>query len=397
MNKSIMWYQPAQLNGEDIMLADSEILQPGTAYQEAFDEMYRLSDFMADKKRPWHGKNRKLKLHYVKGNLNQVDEKGRMLSFDFISRQDCWEDELKKSIKAIGIEMDDGTTNCLKKKESRTLWKTIVAIILVAAGIVYAISLIKKTHKYKMIKQNQQSQVLLFADEDFIGGLNRPTTYYPEVKKQVELGNLIVADLLSAKNYTLDVPPIGDGSDLYLLNKYNGSYLKATNGDLLNKLIDDQSFAVKEALIYLGAKHIVIKESTSDVEKKEIDANANGGKNSLEIKANAHITWNLSVDIKTKIEFKDDQNRASDHQFARDWCHKHGLKGDTKIEMWLDRLEKKGSLSGTESYTVTYLSEVENAINVSLAINAKIFSSKLDFNSLHSHKYKKEKTLTVIF
>lgn len=144
MNKSIMWYQPAQLNGEDIMLADSEILQPGTAYQEAFDEMYRLSDFMADKKRPWHGKNRKLKLHYVKGNLNQVDEKGRMLSFDFISRQDCWEDELKKSIKAIGIEMDDGTTNCLKKKESRTLWKTIVAIILVAAGIVYAISLIKK-------------------------------------------------------------------------------------------------------------------------------------------------------------------------------------------------------------------------------------------------------------
>lgn len=76
-----------------------------------------------------------------------------------------------------------------------------------------------------MIKQNQQPQVLLFADEDFIGGLNRPTTYYPEVKKQVELGNLIVADLSSASSYTLDVSPIGDGSDLYLLNKYNGRYL----------------------------------------------------------------------------------------------------------------------------------------------------------------------------
>lgn len=248
-----------------------------------------------------------------------------------------------------------------------------------------------------MIKRKQQPQVLLFADEDFIGGLNRPTTYYPEVKKQVELGNLIVADLLSAKRYTLDVPPIGDGSDLYLFNKYNGSYLKATNGDLLNKLIDDQSIAIKEALIYLGAKHIVIKESTTDITKTDLDLNGETDAKALEIKANAHITWNLSVDIKTKIEYKDEQNKAVDYQTANDYCSKHGLKGDTKIKMWLDRLEKKGSLSGTESYTVTYLSEVENAINVSLAINAKIFSSKLDFNSLHSHKYKKEKTLTVIF
>lgn len=248
-----------------------------------------------------------------------------------------------------------------------------------------------------MIKQNQQPQVLLFADEDFIGGLNRPTTYYPEVKKQVELGNLIVADLSSASSYTLDVSPIGDGSDLYLLNKYNGRYLKATNGDLLNTLIDDQSIALKEALVRLGAKHIVIEESTSEVEKNEKDATAEGGKKFLEIIANAHITWNLSVDIKTKIEYKNDQNRAVDYQKVEEFYSKHGLIGDTKLEMWLDRLKEKGSLSGTESYTVTYLSEVENAINVSLAINAKIFSSKLDFNSLHSHKYKKEKTLTVIF
>lgn len=249
-----------------------------------------------------------------------------------------------------------------------------------------------------MDKMNEQHpQVLLFANEDFIYGLNRH--YYPDVEKQVGLGNLRVESLSNSSKYNLDHNPIGDGSDMYIYNKYKycGIYLKSTSSDLLKTLIVDQSIAVQEAFIRMGAKHITICEETTDEDKTSIDVNSDTGYKSVGVRANAHILWDKSVDIKSKIEFQDNDNHPSTIDEVERFLNDYGLIGDAKLEMLFGRLKERRTLSGKEKYEVSYLSEVDNTINVALAINAVIFSEKLDFSHEHNHKYSIKKVIEVAF
>ena len=131
MKNSIMWYQPAKLDADDVGLVNGENLNPGTEQQNSFNELYDLSISISDKKRPWHGEINDY--HFVKGSLDKIDEKGRILSFDFVARQSCWEEELSKSIKAIGIELSQETRECLKKKNGTNIeiyWILVAAIII---------------------------------------------------------------------------------------------------------------------------------------------------------------------------------------------------------------------------------------------------------------------------
>lgn len=246
-------------------------------------------------------------------------------------------------------------------------------------------------------KNKQHPQVLLFADEDFIYGLNRPQTYYPDVKNQIDLGNLIVDNLLNSSKYKLDSNPIGDGSDLYIYNRYCGRYLKSTNSDLLITLIGDQNYAVKEALVCLGAKHIVIREESQNVNDRSVTVENNTGSKAVKVDASAHVSWNLSVDIKSQIEYINAENHPLSHDKIENFLCEHGLIGDTKLEMLLARLKERGSLSGTEKYEVSYLSEVKNAVDVSLAIKARIFNEKLDFDYQKTQKCSIKKMLEVTF
>lgn len=147
----------------------------------------------------------------------------------------------------------------------------------------------------------------------------------------------------------------------------------------------------------MGAKHITICEETTDEDKTSIDVNSDTGYKSVGVRANAHILWDKSVDIKSKIEFQDNDNHPSTIDEVERFLNDHGLIGDAKLEMLFGRLKERRTLSGKEKYEVSYLSEVDNTINVALAINAVIFSEKLDFSHEHNHKYSIKKVIEVAF
>lgn len=231
-------------------------------------------------------------------------------------------------------------------------------------------------------------KVLLFAEDEYVYGVE--LGYYPEIKKQTDLNNLKVEYMKNRSKYILDTDPIGDGSDLYFLNKYSGIYRKSIDSDLLNKFIDDQSHAVKESLIKLGAKHIVIIEEQNNAEKSNTRFSAGGGGVKVGGEVGVGWSWNKEVDIKTRIEYSNDLNTARTPKDVETFINEHGLGGDTKLRGLWDRLNETGDLTGTtEKYEVSYLSDVGNAIDIAVAINAVAFNAKLNFA--------REKQCTTIF
>lgn len=128
MNKSIMWYQPANLHDPDVILIDGEIAEDGEARQKCFDEYSEFAKAVVDKSRPWCG--RIGDCFYIKGSLNQVDQKGRLLSFDFVSKYDCWKDQYKQCINTIGIVPTRETDASLKTHDTKRMVLYAFAIIV---------------------------------------------------------------------------------------------------------------------------------------------------------------------------------------------------------------------------------------------------------------------------
>lgn len=126
MNKSIMWFQPAKLNDSDIILVDGNEVQT-TDFEErnsAFTELSNLFSVVLKKDRPWSGSHKfeGVKYHFVKGTLCERDEKGRVLSFDFVAKADCWKEELEKCIDTIGINMSKETQKSIAPFLKKVLW-----------------------------------------------------------------------------------------------------------------------------------------------------------------------------------------------------------------------------------------------------------------------------------
>ena len=75
----------------------------------------------------------------------------------------------------------------------------------------------------------------------------------------------------------------------------------------------------------------------------------------------------------------------------------HGLGNDASLIMLLNRLEEDGELHGTETYDVTFLSEMQNALNVAANMNYKLFNDNLDFSKKHNHIKTISRTIKINF
>lgn len=248
-----------------------------------------------------------------------------------------------------------------------------------------------------MNNNEQKPKVLLFAEDEYVDGVE--FGYYPEVNKQSDLCNLKVEYMKNRSEYKLDSDPIGDGSDLYFLNIYSGIYRKSTDSDLLNnKFIDDQSHAVKESLIKLGAKHIVMIEEQNSSNKNDTRFSTEGKNKGVGGGLDASRSWNKTIDIKSRIEYHNDGNQARDSKDVETFIREHGLGGDTTLSFLLDRLKETGDLSGTtEKYEVSYLSDVINAFDIALKVNAVVFNAKLNLENRKQNTTAIKKVLEVTF
>lgn len=238
-------------------------------------------------------------------------------------------------------------------------------------------------------------ELLIVTNEELTYGMENG--YCPDFSQNIKNGNLSVLSLDEARNENLSKRPLGNGMDFYVYNPYNNQYVCMWDSDILNKFVSDKSYAIKEALVRMGAKDIILKEDMSDSDNTHYNIQ---NKASLQL-ANADVSIDYesssSVNLKSCIESHDINRKPKEYQKVKDFMIKHGLRGDTKLNLLLERLKEDGQLSGTEKYEVTYLSEIKSALNIAANINYQLFNDTLDFSKTHNHVHTISKTLEINF
>lgn len=131
---NILWYQPEILSEPDVVILNGIRLNEGCERNTAFEKLNRVADKAIGKKRPWKGY---LKGYYfVKGNLNKKDERGRSLSFMFISDDKKGKEQLYKMLGSLEIELSPETEKLVqmydfKWNNYKTIFWTITLLLLI--------------------------------------------------------------------------------------------------------------------------------------------------------------------------------------------------------------------------------------------------------------------------
>ena len=238
------------------------------------------------------------------------------------------------------------------------------------------------------------SDLLIITDKDSVNQIKYD--YYPDITSSINNGNLMVLgydEWYDNIQIQLKSKPLCDGNDVYIRNPYSNCYIQVSDIEILDLFCEDKSLVVKEALVWMGAKHIIVEDEISDKDtiKGGFKVDASGGS------LNTSFSRITSVDIKNTIESEDFERKAKSFEEVKSFIQSHGLSGDTKLALLCDRLKTDGKLSGKERYTLTYLNEVDFALKVLASINYKVFSSSLDFSLEHNHIHSISKSLLIEF
>ena len=243
----------------------------------------------------------------------------------------------------------------------------------------------------------QLADVLIFADEDKVYGIKK--AYYPDIKRAVDSGCLLVLpyDGWHDAGLRLKSKPRCNGEDVYIRNPYSNCFIPVSDAEILDSFISDKSLVIKEALVWMGAKDIVLDESVKNVGSQKgalkADATVGVGKGSL----NVNMERLELVNIRSLIESHDSDRKPKSIEKVEEFLQEHGLANETKLTLLADRLREEGKLSGQEKYTVTYLNEVQFALGVLAGIDYKVFSGNLDFSRENVHLHSIDKVLTITF
>lgn len=169
------------------------------------------------------------------------------------------------------------------------------------------------------------------------------------------------------------------------------------DSDLLNTFVETKSYAIKEALVLMGAKDIVMKESVHDKDSQNYESNNRMGYNIAKAEINGKCINEISVDMMSTIESHDPNRKPKSYKKIVDFMNGHGLASDSKLRLLCERLKSDGKISGIEKYEISYCSEIAQAINIAAKIDYKLFSANLDFSSEHNHVHIIKKSLEINF
>lgn len=239
---------------------------------------------------------------------------------------------------------------------------------------------------------------LLYVDQsdgDLKNGIK--LGYYPELLPPIENGSLMVITPKESKKYRLLTPPVGNGMDFYVSNPSSQNYLSLWDSETLRILISDKSFAVKEALVWMGAKDIVLVQNAVDTDITNIDFKNQVGLKLANVDVNADYSSSMTFNLKSSIESHDVNRRPKPAEKVADFMNLHGLGNDVSLLMLLNRLKEDGELHGSEIYEIVFLSEMQNALNVAANINYKLFNDTLDFSKKHNHIKTISRTIKINF
>lgn len=134
--KNILWYQPANLKDADVIACNGEVINDNLMRSLLFKELKSVASNVMRFERPWCGN---VDGHYfVKGSFDAMDERGRTLSFTYMSDMLDNKDGLIKDVKTLGFTLDKKTQDCISKTSRYITYKVIgcVFIILVVLFII---------------------------------------------------------------------------------------------------------------------------------------------------------------------------------------------------------------------------------------------------------------------
>lgn len=135
---NILWYQPAILSEQDVIICNGNKLDDVIQSTNAFSKLKEVSEKALGKKQPWHGKINGY--YFVKGTLDARDERGRLLSFMFISDEEDGKQALLDTLQPLGFNMTPDTMQCVEA-DSRKLGRIILAALVIAllAAVAYIV------------------------------------------------------------------------------------------------------------------------------------------------------------------------------------------------------------------------------------------------------------------
>lgn len=238
--------------------------------------------------------------------------------------------------------------------------------------------------------------ILIVTDEDKAYSINH--YHYKTLEKPVRHNEIKV---VTRKDITDDISIYGDltndGKDFYILNPYSNIYIKISCEDFLYQFLLAKSHAVKEALVCLGAKRIIVTDKIKDVDTVSTNAESNASSNVVKGSINVSYKGIKSAELDSCIESCDANRKPKPYQVIKSYIDSHGLSNDCQLKMLLERLERDGILSGSEKYSFSCLQEVNSAINILANLNVKIFNTSLDFSIEHNHIHEIKKELSIEF
>ena len=172
-----------------------------------------------------------------------------------------------------------------------------------------------------------KSSLLIIADDDLSYGINQG--YYPDMTKAIDLGNLTVCPLSNVDNLIehdihLSARPIGYG-EVYFRNPYTNCYVSMKDSDLLNTFVETKSYAIKEALVLMGAKDIVMKESVHDKDSQNYESNNRMGYNIAKAEINGKCINEISVDMMSTIESHDPNRKPKSYKKIVDFIDRKSV------------------------------------------------------------------------
>lgn len=193
--------------------------------------------------------------------------------------------------------------------------------------------------------------------------------------------------------------PLLDGKDIYIRNPYTkNSFIPIEAENVEIDMINNRAFAIREALIMMGAKDIILREDISDDSESKTNAGANGGvKGVASGKVDVEILKKISLDIKSVIESHDASRQPKPAEEVKEFLRTHNLSNDTNLCLLAERFEREGRFTGTEKVQVSFGSEMESALRTLSNLNHKVFNADLNFESKQKNLHKITKSLEVNF
>ena len=235
-----------------------------------------------------------------------------------------------------------------------------------------------------------KADVLVVLDNDMVYGLRNG--FYSDYR-DVQDCQVISVDEFHAQKVNAPAPAL-DGNDVYMRNPYTKDvFVPIMDEDIERKMISNRAYAVREALVMMGAKHISLEENISDIDKSQTSVGVEGKFAGAKGHVNVDYEKSISLTLKHAIESHDESRQPRPADEVWEYLRTHNLMTEDNLVHFAERLERDGFLGGTEKVRITFCSEIKSALNILSSLNYKVFCSKIDIESKKSNIHTIEKIL----